>query len=178
MPDPFLGEIKMVGFNFPPRNWALCNGQNMAITQNAALYTLLGSQFGGDDRVNFSLPDMRGRVPMHMGINRDSSSGHDYTQGEKGGLENVVLTVSELPEHAHSMMASTEYATFSNPGPNKDGILATEQDEDFYSNPTNLTEMNSGTTTNAGSGQAHYNIQPYQTINFVIALQGLYPSRN
>ncbi len=165
MSEPFLAEIRMVGFNFPPRGWAFCDGQILPINQNQSLYSLLGTMYGGDGRTSFALPDLRGRVPIHV------SSGHQ--QGQKSGEEMHTLSTNEMPQHTHNIQASAAAATQADPTGN---VLA--QSTQIYHGPTNLVDVVSGTMTNAGGGQSHENMQPYLVVNFCIALQGLFPSRN
>lgn len=157
-----------MSFNFPPKGWALCNGQLLPINQNQALFSLLGTTFGGDGRVNFALPDYRGRVPIHVG------NGH--TLGEKGGEQAHTLTLSEMPQHIHFLQASTANATTAIPSATVG--LATTVNYEEYRGPTNLTPMNPGSVTNVGGSQAHLNMQPFLTISFCIALQGIFPSPN
>jgi microcystin-dependent protein len=166
MAEPFLSEIRMMSFVFAPKGWALCNGQLLPINQNQALFSLLGTTFGGDGRVNFALPDLRGRVPMHVG------SGH--TLGERGGEQAHTLSIAELPTHTHVLQASS---TAGNVPVTANNILATSP-SNVYSAPTNLVSLNSGTVTNVGGSQAHLNMQPFLTISFCIALQGIFPSPN
>jgi microcystin-dependent protein len=166
MSEPFLSEIKMVSFDFPPRGWALCNGQLLPINQNQALFSLLGTTYGGDGRVTFALPDLRGRTPIHEG------AGH--TLGERAGQEAHTLSVAELPEHNHAVMVSTDPADSPIPTGN---VLASSLNE-FYTSAANLVALQVGTVGNAGGGQAHNNMQPFLVINFCIALQGIFPSRN
>ena len=169
MADPFIGEIKMVGFNFAPRNWAFCDGAQIAIAQNQTLYSLLGTIYGGDGRTNFALPDLRGRVPVHPGAG--------IAQGQAGGSESVTLDANTMPQHTHPVQASSDNADQRDP---TDGILAAtvEDNREIYGSATGLVDMNAAAVTPTGGGQAHNNIQPIQVVNFVIALQGLYPSRN
>ncbi len=165
MSEPFLAEVRMVGFNFPPRGWAFCDGQLLPINQNQSLYSLLGTMYGGDGRTSFALPDLRGRVPIHVG--------NGYQEGQKSGEETHTLSANEMPQHTHTVQASTAVATQNDPTSN---VLA--QSTQIYHGATNLVDMVSGTMTNAGGGQAHENMQPYLVVNFCIALQGLFPSRN
>ena len=165
MSEPFLAEVRMVGFNFPPRGWAFCDGQLLPINQNQSLYSLLGTMYGGDGRTSFALPDLRGRVPIHVG--------NGYQEGQKSGEETHTLSANEMPQHTHTIQASTAVATQNDPTGN---VLA--QSTQIYHSATNLVDMVSGTMTNAGGGQAHENMQPYLVVNFCIALQGLFPSRN
>lgn len=171
MSEPFLAEIKIVGFNFPPRGWAFCDGQILPINQNQSLYSLLGTTYGGDGRTSFALPDLRGRAPMHVG---QSSGGASHQLGQKGGQESVSLAESEMPQHTHSASGSSSEGDVPVPAGN---ILA-ESPVAMYSDPSGLVPMRDGTLANAGGGAAHNNMQPHQTLNYCIALQGLFPSRN
>lgn len=165
MSEPFLAEIRIVGFNFAPRGWAFCDGQILPISQNQSLYSLLGTTYGGDGRTSFALPDLRGRVPIHKNAT--------HLLGQKSGQETHTLTNTEMPAHNHSVQASADMATASDPTNN---VLA--QSAQIYRNSTNDVPMANGTMTNTGSGQAHENMQPYLAVNFCIALQGLFPSRS
>ncbi len=179
MAEPFLGQIQAVGFNFAPRGWALCNGQLMAISTNTALFSLLGTFYGGNGTSNFALPDLRGRVPMHFGTHL----GNQYFQGEQAGEESVALSINEMPTHSHSFSGTSSnandkrpksgaaFATSTKPGPVSPGDL-------YYASGPTLTPINPGTVQTFGAGQAHTNLQPYLTINFIIALQGIFPARN
>lgn len=170
MAEPFLGEIKMVGFDFAPKDWAFCNGDTLPISQNQALFSLLGTAYGGDGRVNFNLPDLRGRVPIHR--KRPTQD-----RGDSGGLESVQLTENELPRHTHDFNALSIPA---NKGGGGEGtrLFAVEPDENAYTVEQNLSTMNPGTCSPSGGGLAHDNIQPSLVINFVIALKGYYPERH
>lgn len=167
MSEPFLAEIRIVGFNFAPRGWALCDGQLLPINQNQSLYSLLGTTYGGDGRTSFGLPDLRGRTPIHVG------DGHQ--QGEKGGAETHTLSVAEMPQHDHTAMGSADTATTAIPTGN---VLADSAPNEIFHSPTNLVSIGAGAIANTGGGQGHENMQPYLALNFVIALQGLFPSRN
>lgn len=167
MAEPFLSEIRLMSFGFAPKGWAMCNGQLMPINQNQALFSLLGTTFGGDGRVNFALPDLRGRVPIHVG------SGH--TLGERGGEQAHTLSIAELPTHTHVFNASSNDATVAIPANN---LLAKAAPANPYIAPTNLAALNAGTVTNTGGSQAHLNMQPFLTLTFCIALQGIFPSPN
>ena len=174
MSEPFLAEIRMFGFNFPPRGFAFCDGQILPINQNQALYSLLGTTYGGDGRTTFALPDLRGRVPVHTG----SQPGNEQvTLGEKAGQETHTLSAAELPQHTHTVSASGNQATESSLAGN---VLSSQARRGIamYNNTTSRTELDAGTVTNSGGGQAHNTMQPFLTINFSIALQGLFPSRN
>jgi microcystin-dependent protein len=167
MAEPFLSEIRLMSFVFAPKGWALCNGQLLPINQNQALFSLLGTTFGGDGRVNFALPDLRGRAPIHVG------SGH--TLGERGGEQAHTVSVAELPEHTHQVMASTQAANSPVPTNNTFAVASGNQ---FYGTPANLTALYPGTVTNVGGSQAHLNMEPFLTLSFCIALQGIFPSPN
>ena len=166
MSEPFLAEIRIVGFNFAPRGWAFCDGQILPINQNQSLYSLLGTTYGGDGRTSFALPDLRSRAPMHKG------DGHSL--GQKCGAETVTLTAAEIAAHTHAAKASSTAGDQTTP---TNRVLASAN---FYRNPeaATTTALRSGTVTNAGGGQAHDNMQPYITLAFCIALRGLFPSRN
>lgn len=168
MAEPFLSEVRLMSFVFAPKGWALCNGQLLPINQNQALFSLLGTTFGGDGRVNFALPDLRGRVPIHVG------SGH--TLGERGGEQAHTLSIAELPTHTHVLNASSTAANASPPSPQGGTILADSAPAQAYSSPTGLVAMNAGSVTNVGGSQAHLNMQPFLTLSFCIALQGIFPS--
>lgn len=165
MAEPFLSEIRIMSFVFPPKGWALCNGQLLPINQNQALFSLLGTTFGGDGRVNFALPDLRGRTPLHVG------SGH--TLGERGGEQAHTLSIAELPEHTHVLNGT------NNNGAQQplNNVLA-KTGANSYGPPSNLVAMASGVIANTGGSQTHLNMQPFLTLSFCIALQGIFPSPN
>jgi microcystin-dependent protein len=166
MAEPFLSEIRLMSFVFAPRGWALCNGQLLPINQNQALFSLLGTTFGGDGRVNFALPDLRGRTPIHVG------SGHML--GERGGEQAHTLGIAELPEHTHGVAASST-ATGGSATPAGNYLGGGNNVYQPAAGGT-LTAMHAGTVTNTGGSQAHLNMQPYLTLSFCIALQGIFPS--
>jgi microcystin-dependent protein len=168
MAEPFLSEIRLMSFEFAPKGWALCNGQLLPINQNQALFSLLGTTFGGDGRVNFALPDLRGRVPIHVG------SGH--TLGERGGEQAHTLSISEIPEHTHFAQAANSNATTAVPSSSL--TLANSVNYEAYRSATSLVSLNAATVSNVGGSQAHLNMQPFLTLNFSIALQGIFPSPN
>jgi microcystin-dependent protein len=168
MASPFMGEIRMMSFNFAPQGWAMCNGQFLPINQNQALFSLLGTTYGGNGQTTFQLPDLRGRAPMHFG------NGH--TLGEKAGEEAHTVTISELPTHVHTLNATTAAAT--TPSPDVNTILASSNPQLGYAGPGNLAAMSAASIANTGGSQAHLNMQPYLVITFCIALQGLFPSQN
>jgi microcystin-dependent protein len=167
MAEPFLSEIRLMSFGFPPKGWALCDGQLLPINQNQALFSLLGTTYGGDGRVNFGLPDLRGRAPIHMG------SGH--TLGERGGEQAHTLSIAEIPTHVHTANASSTPANTNTPGIAIG--LATSALSQLYGPPANLQAMAANALTNTGGSQAHLNMQPFLVINFSIALQGIFPSQ-
>ena len=166
MAEPFLSEIRIMSFAFAPKGWALCNGQLMPINQNQALFSLLGTTFGGDGRVNFALPDLRGSTPIHAG------SGH--TLGEKGGEQAHTLSSAELPAHTHVLQASNAQGAQAG---GSNAFLA-NAGSDLYVQAQGLVAMNPGAISNVGGSQAHLNMQPFLTLNFCIALQGIFPSPN
>jgi microcystin-dependent protein len=169
MAEPFLSEIRIMSFNFAPKGWAMCNGQLLPINQNQALFSLLGTTFGGDGRVNFGLPDLRSRVPIHVG------GGH--TLGERGGEQAHTLSIAELPTHTHVLNGTSATANASPPAATGNS-LADSNPASAYGPPVGLVAMNAGTVTNTGGSQAHLNMQPYLTLTFCIALQGIFPSPN
>ncbi len=175
MSEPFLAEIRIFGFNFPPRGWAACDGQILPINQNQSLYSLLGTTYGGDGRTSFGLPDLRGRVPIHVG----ASNGTSHLQGQKSGEEDHILSVNEMPAHSHSFSppCSSQPANQSGPGGN---VMAAEAAgvTAIYSSQTSDSTMANGMLASIGSGQSHTNMQPYTTLNFAIAMTGLFPPRN
>ena len=164
MAEPFLSEIRMMSFVFAPKGWALCNGQLLPINQNQALFALLGTTFGGNGQTTFALPDLQGRTPIHVG------AGH--TLGEKAGEQAHTLSISQLPTHTHVFNASQANANLPTPGNNMFGTS-----NNMYAAATSLVAINSGTIPNVGGSQAHLNMQPFLTISFCIALQGIFPSQ-
>ncbi|MFV0566642.1 MAG: phage tail protein [Flavobacteriaceae bacterium] len=170
--DPYIGEIRMFAGNFAPNGWALCNGQLLSINQNQALFSLLGTTYGGNGQTTFALPDLQGRVPVHAG------SGPGLTTrvlGEKSGTETNTLSINQMPSHSHTVNAVVEDGTQAVPTNNLPaGTKALDKE---YSNAAANTTMKSNMISNTGGGQPVNNMQPYQTVNFIIALQGIYPSR-
>src|SRR3954454_17991419 len=168
MAEPFLAEIRIASFNFAPKGWALCNGQLLPINQNQPLFSLLGTTFGGDGRVNFALPNLQGRAPIHVG------SGH--TLGELGGEQAHTLSTAEAPTHTHSVAANTS-ANGGSASPNGNFLGG---GNNVYASPNagTLTALHSASTASTGGGQAHLNMQPFLTLTFCIALQGIFPSPN
>ena len=166
MAEPFLSEIRIMSFNFAPKGWALCNGQLLPINQNQGLFSLLGTTYGGDGRVNFALPNLQGRAPIHMG------SGH--TLGERAGEQAHTLSISELPTHTHVANGSGTPADTNTPDNTTYlGVVA-----NTYAPAGNLAALAASEIGNAGGGQAHLNMQPFLVLNLCIALQGIFPSQN
>ena len=172
MSNPFLGQILLVPYNFSPRSWAFCNGQILSIAQNTALFALLGTTFGGNGQTTFALPDFRSRVPIHPGQGPGLSP---YVLGQQGGSESVTLTIPQMPAHNHIAQLHASGATGSDGSPTGNYLAENNQ----YTNTTNTTmNANAVTVGIAGGSQPHPNIQPYLCINFIIALQGIFPSRS
>jgi microcystin-dependent protein len=168
MSQPFLGAIILVPYNFAPRGYAFCQGQILSIAQNTALFSLLGTTYGGNGQTTFALPDLRGRVPLSAGQGPGLSN---YTLGQSAGTEAVSLTVNEMPTHNHLVSASLTDPSSQKP---QDGYLA---DGNAYAASANTT-MGVQSVQNAGGSQPHQNLPPYLTLNYCIALQGIFPSRN
>ncbi|HEX8584978.1 MAG TPA: tail fiber protein [Allosphingosinicella sp.] len=166
MAEPFLAEIRVMSFNFAPKGWAMCNGQLMPINQNQALFALLGTTFGGDGRTTFALPDFRGRTPTHVG--------DGLTLGQRGGEQTHTLTIAEMPTHTHMLNGTANDGTQLVPA----GNLLAKGATQLYAPPGSLQAMNAASVTNVGGSQAHPNMQPYLTLTFCIALQGIFPSPN
>jgi microcystin-dependent protein len=166
MSTPFLGEVKIFSFSFPPKGWAFCNGQLLAINQNQALFALLGTQYGGNGQTNFALPNLQSRVPIHFGTG--------FNQGQAGGEEAHTLTGSEMPQHNHLLSVSNAAASTPIATSNALGLGSSN----VYATPGTLTAMAATTVTAQGGSQPHPNLQPYLVLNFCIALQGIFPSRN
>src|SRR3954447_7761011 len=166
MSTPFLSEIRVMSFSFVPKGWALCNGQLLPINQNQALFSLLGTTYGGDGRTNFALPDLRGRAPIHVG------GGH--TLGERAGEQAHTLSVGELPTHQHALNGSTTKATTNVPASNT--VLSSSTPQNVYGQASNLVAMAPAAVGNTGGSQAHENTQPYLALTFAIALQEIFPS--
>lgn len=169
--EPFIGEVQWFAGNFAPRGWAFCNGQLLAITQNESLFSLLGTTYGGDGRTTFALPDARGRAFIHSGTGPGLSN---YKQGQKGGSQQETLTIAQLPSHTHTSRANSGAASALDP---TGKVLANSGRANLYTGSANVN-MNAGAITNTGGNQAHNNMQPFLTLNCIIALQGIYPSRN
>jgi microcystin-dependent protein len=168
MAEPFLSEIRIFSFNFAPKGWALCNGQFLPINQNQALFSLLGTTYGGNGQTTFALPNLRGRVPMHEG------SGH--TLGEAAGSSAVTITQQTMPQHLHFEMATADTATTNIP--DNTMVLANSAPNDLYTGPASLVAASPQSVTSVGGSQPHTNMCPYLVLNFCIALQGIFPSQN
>jgi len=168
MAEPFLSEIRIMSFGFAPQGWALCNGQLLPINQNQALFSLLGTTYGGNGQTTFGLPNLQGRVPIHMG------SGHAL--GEQAGEQAHTLSIAEIPTHVHTLNGTTGTADAA--GPSATGTLATSQGAPLYAAPASLAAMDPGAISSVGGSQPHLNMQPFLVVNFCIALQGIFPSRN
>lgn len=171
MSQPFIGEVRMFSFNFPPRRWAFCAGQLLPIAQNSALFSLLGTQYGGNGTTTFALPNLQGRTPIHFG---NLPGGSGYVQGQIGGEENHTLIVSEMPAHGHGASGNSGAADAASPVGNAWAAGATNA----YSAAAPNTTMNPASVGAAGGSQPHPNMPPYAVVNFSIALQGIFPSRN
>lgn len=178
--EPFIGQVQLFAFNFAPKDWAFCNGQLMSIAQNQALFSLIGTTYGGDGVTTFALPDLRGRVPNHFGQGPGLNS---YEMGQVSGTETVTLIQTQMPTHTHPMMVSNQTASVSDPTGH---VLAASTGLDSLSGATvtvhtygtNPTGVASPQTIGiAGGNQSHNNMQPYLTMNYCIALYGIYPSR-
>jgi microcystin-dependent protein len=166
MAEPFLSEIRIMSFGFAPKGWALCDGQLLPINQNQALFSLLGTTYGGDGRVNFGLPDLQGRVPIHMG--------GSHSLGERGGEQAHTLSIAELPTHTHVMNGTSNNGAAIIAAGNLLGGSATQL---YHAPDSNLAAMSPTSIQNTGGSQAHQNMQPFLTLNFSIALQGIFPSQ-
>lgn len=172
MSEPFIGEVRIWAGNFAPRSWAFCNGQVLPISQNTALFSLLGTTYGGDGRSTFALPDLQGRAPMQPGTGPGLTS---RQLGEKGGVETVTLTTAQLPAHNHNWAAQSRRGDLADPAGRS---LARASSGNAYHAPGNPVQMASNAIGEAGGSSPHNNMQPYLALSFIIALQGIYPSRS
>lgn len=170
MSEPFIAEIRIFAGNFAPRGWAFCNGQLLPIAQNTALFSLIGTTYGGDGRTTTALPNLKGRAPMHPGRGPGLT---DRRLGQRGGVESVTLTEAQMPNHNHTMEVSTDDGDRRDPANRYFG-----RGNAIFAEPNNLGAMAAQSLLNAGGGQSHNNAQPFLTMNFIIALVGLFPSRN
>lgn len=169
MANPFVGEIRMGGWNFAPAGWALCNGALVSISQNQVLFQLIGTTYGGNGQTNYQLPNLQGRVPVHQG----SLTGQNYVLGQQGGSENVTLTTNQLPAHAHAFEVSTAVATTNTPTGNF--VAATTQNT--YTTGSGNVPMGNAVGSNGGS-QPHANVQPFLCVTYIISLFGIFPSQS
>lgn len=174
MADPFVAEIRIFPFNFPPKGWAFCDGQLLPLSQNTALFSLLGTTYGGDGKSNFALPNLQGNAPMHPGQGPGLSL-HDL--GETGGADTVTLLQSELPSHSHTMRANSGDGISPSPANNVASGPGADRDLFWYKVGAPNATMNPLASGSAGGGQPHNNLMPYLTFNFCIALQGVFPPR-
>lgn len=175
MSDGFLGEIRMFSGNFAPVKWAQCDGQYLSVSENEALFSLLDTTFGGDGRTNFALPDFRGRIPMHCGQGPGIS--RSYGQGERGGVETVTLTSAQMPQHAHLVAVNSSDGTSDDPT----GSVFANSDNDkamLYNQEAPDVALSSTSLLATGGSQSHNNMMPFLVLNFVICINGIYPSRN
>jgi microcystin-dependent protein len=171
MSEPFMSEIRIMSFNFAPQGWAMCGGQLLPINQNQALFSLLGTQYGGNGQTNFALPDFRGRIPMHVGSS--------HTLAEAGGQESHTVTISEMPAHTHVLSASSTQGDSVNPNfSSTPHILAKDPGNAYSNNFSGLIALNAASLAAVGGSQPHNNMMPYLALTFCIALQGIFPSQN
>ena len=173
MSEPFVGEIRMFAGNFAPRSWAFCNGQLLSISQNQALFSLVGTIYGGDGRTTFGIPDMRGRIPIHAGSGPGLSP---RNIGSRAGVEQTTLSLNQLPSHNHSASALDKPGDSGNP--HNRHWAATSGSPNYYSSDAPNVDMDNNALSSAGGGSAHSNLMPFLGVNFIIALFGVYPSRN
>jgi microcystin-dependent protein len=169
MSTPYLGEIRMFGGNFAPQGWAFCNGQLIAISQNDALFSLVGTTYGGDGVNTFALPNLQGRVPVHMGTDRQGTT---WTEGQVAGSENVTLTSQQIPSHSHAVSANAS-GGLNNPNPNLYGGGVA-----MFATTTPTVQMSNATVSNNSGSQPHTNLMPFLAVSFIIALEGIYPTQN
>jgi len=173
MSSPYIGEIRMFGGNFAPAGWAMCQGQLMPISQNDTLFNLIGTTYGGDGQETFGIPDVQGRLPIHMGTN--PQTGTTFQIGEMAGVESVTLTTNQIPIHNHALVASTGSGTTGVPTGN---VLASNLQVSLYSQFPPTNNMNAAGITNVGGSQPHENMMPFLVVTFIISLFGIFPSQN
>jgi microcystin-dependent protein len=171
MSSPYVGEIRMFGGNFAPAGWAFCDGQLIAISENEVLFQLLGTTYGGDGQSTFALPDLQGRIPIHVGTN---ANGVSFVQGQKAGAETVTLTTQQIPSHSHPALANSGGNGVTSPANNFWGAVTAS---DPYSNATPDATMNAASIGFTGGNQPHDNMMPYQCVNFIISLFGIFPTQ-
>lgn len=169
--DQYIGEIRMFAGNFPPQGWAFCNGQLLSISENDVLFALIGTTYGGDGQTTFALPDLRGRIPLHRGTN--PATGSSYQMGQKGGAETVALAATELSAHTHAVLASSATGEASSP---ENNLWAKNYSQFSTGNPDGV--MSPAIIQGAGGSMPHDNMMPFIAINFIIALEGLWPNQN
>ncbi|WGQ11285.1 tail fiber protein [Pedobacter gandavensis] len=181
--EPILGEVSLVAFNFAPRGWATCNGQLVSLNQNTALFAILGTTYGGDGTRTFGLPNFQDKIPVHF--DTAASDNYDYSLGASGGMQTVNLTINHLPAHNHTVMnngqVQAKTGTNANLTSPVNGYFAsnTAENQRFTASPDIVMgTINPISTNNSGGNQAHENMQPFQTVNFIIALEGIFPTRN
>jgi microcystin-dependent protein len=173
MSSPYIGEIRMFGGNFAPAGWAFCDGSLVAISENDTLFNLIGTTYGGDGQSTFALPDLRGRVPIHMG----TGAGSNFVLAQNGGVENVTLTTNQIPSHNHLLLATTSGAQLSPAGAKPATVSSTQTGANAYGPGTgSLVNLLAASIQNTGGSQPHDNLQPYLGINFIISLFGIFPS--
>jgi microcystin-dependent protein len=171
MAQPYVGEIRMFAGNFPPNGWMFCEGQMLPISENEVLFQLIGTTYGGDGQETFCLPNLQGRIPIHMGTGPDGTT---YQLGEMAGTETVTLTVQQIPIHTHALLADEQPAE----GVTATGSVLAETDEDVYGLPETMAPLSASTLTPVGGSQPHENMQPFLTISFIISLFGIFPQQN
>ncbi len=171
MPEPYIGEIRMIGFSFAPVGWMLCQGQTLPISENDALFTLIGTTYGGDGQETFNLPNLASRVPVHMGNGPD---GVNYQLAETAGTEQVTLTVQQIPVHNHALLATAAIGNVSGPANN---MLSESPNIKLYTAQVPNASMNAQVVTPVGGSQPHENCQPFLAINFIISLFGIFPTQ-
>lgn len=171
MSTPFIGEIKLISWNYPPKGWTFCNGQTLSIQQNTALFSLFGTTYGGNGQTTFALPNLQGRVPVHFGI---AQSGSSFVLGQVAGETAHTVILSELPQHLHTAGATSAAGNTAKPA----GAVLSTADVKMYAPASNFTALVPGSAANTGGSQPHNNLQPYLVMNYIVALQGIFPSRN
>jgi microcystin-dependent protein len=169
MPEPYIGEIRMIGFSFAPVGWMLCQGQTLPISENDALFTLIGTTYGGDGQETFALPNLQSRVPMHAG----TQGGNTYVLAEQAGTESVTLTVNQIPSHTHALLGSTTTAVSQTPG----GNTPAQSTGQVYTSANSPISMSNQSIAPTGGSQPHENMQPYLCISFIISLFGIFPQQ-
>jgi microcystin-dependent protein len=173
MADPFVAEIRILACNFPPKGWATCDGQVLAISQNTALFSLLGTTYGGNGSSNFALPNLQGNAPMQQG---QSTTGTSYALGQTGGSETVTLLLNEMPSHNHAIQGNINPANLATPSPAR-SLARASPGQAYTATLTNITPFAGNAIQLNGGGTPHNNLMPYLTLNFCIALQGIFPAR-